>query len=193
MESKSLRSINARPDKWLQAKRGAYSLTLAKKWKTAFNRVAKGCWAKLVRHHKTSEIMRTFISSGWFSLFFIVACGSLSIAAETLPSDAVIQQRMVGTWHLNWMVLHETITIGTNGDYAALQTSAPSWTNTNRLEGTIKIKDGLMIDTVKKSSTTNEPMPLISTNVIIRLTDDQWLYRAQDRSQQLYLWERSMH
>jgi hypothetical protein len=133
--------------------------------------------------------MRAFISSGWFSLFVMVAFGLASIAAETLPSDAVMQQRIVGTWHLNWMAFTAIRTISTNGDYVDYQTSA-QWTN--RLEGSIAIRDGLMIDTVKMSSATNQPMPLISTNVIIRVTDGQWLYRAQDKSQKLYLWEKNM-
>ena len=130
--------------------------------------------------------MKAFISSGWISLLVVVACCSLSIAAETLPSDAVVQQRIVGTWHLNWMAF---TTIRTNGDYVDYQTS-PQWTN--RFEGSIAIRKGLMIDTVKKSSATNQPMPLITTNVIIRVTGGQWLYRAQDKSQKLYLWEKNM-
>jgi hypothetical protein len=133
--------------------------------------------------------MRAFISSGWFSLSVMVAFGLASIAAETLPSDAVMQQRIVGTWHLNWMAFTTIRTIGTNGNYFDYQTSA-QWTN--RLEGSIAIRNGLMIDTVKKSSATNQPMPLIFTNVIIRVTDGQWLYRAQDKSQKLYLWEKNM-
>ncbi len=128
--------------------------------------------------------MKAYILAGLFSLF-----GLSSIAADTPPSDARIQQQIAGTWFMYWMVLHETITIGTNGDYMAYDTSAPSWTNTNRLEGTIKIRDGLMIDTILKSSITNQPVPHVSTNVIIRLTDHELIFRAQDMSHSI-MWVR---
>lgn len=118
--------------------------------------------------------MRAFILAGLFSLS--------SIAADTLPSDAVIQQRMVGTWRMNWIAFQETITIGTNGDYVAYYSSPP-----DREEGKIEIRDGLWIDTLKKSSVTNQPVPHVFTNVIIRVTDHELIYRAQDRSQQILL------
>ena len=91
---------------------------------------------------------------------------------------------MVGTWFLDYYhAFQSTITIGTNGDYVAYRTSGHS--RTNKLEGTMEIRDGLMIDTLKKSSITNEPVPLVFTNVIIRVTDRELVYRAQDRSQQV--------
>jgi hypothetical protein len=128
--------------------------------------------------------MRAYISAGFFSLFVIVASGLPSFAADTPSSDSAVRQRMVGTWFMDFAhVYQSTITIGTNGDYVAYRTSGHS--RTNRLEGTIEIRDGLMIDTLKKSSITNEPVPLVFTNVIIRVTDRELVYRAQDRSQQV--------
>jgi hypothetical protein len=129
--------------------------------------------------------MKAYILAGLVSLF-----GLASIAADPLPSDEVIQQRIVGTWRMNWMVLNITTTIATNGDYVAYYQSAPSWTNTDRLEGTIKIRDGLMIDTQKKSSTTNQPVPVVSTNVIIQVTDHELIFRAPKMSPHSIMWER---
>lgn len=128
--------------------------------------------------------MRAFILAGLFSSLVIVAFGLSAIAADTPPSDAVIQQRIVGTWLMTWIAFNRTTTIGTNGDYVAYYTSPPV-----RQEGTIEIREGLMIDTIKKSSITNRPLPLVSTNVIIRLTDHELLFRAQGRSQPI-MWKR---
>jgi hypothetical protein len=128
--------------------------------------------------------MRAFILAGLFSLS--------SIAADTPPSDAVIQQRMAGTWRMNWHILESTTTIGTNGDYVSYVSYAVSNSvsmQTKRFEGTIEIKDGLMIDTSKRSSITNQPAPYVVTNVIIRLTDHELIFRAQNERQPM-MWER---
>ena len=135
--------------------------------------------AFFVRHHVASEVMRTYILAGFFSL-----CGLLSIAADTPSSDTVIQQRIVGTWLLNWIAFQCTTTISTNGDYVTYQSNPRS-----RYEGTIKIKDGLWIDTLKKCSVTNQPVPHVFTNVIIRLTDHELIFRAQNGRQPM-MWER---
>lgn len=129
--------------------------------------------------------MRAYILAGLFSLF----CLS-SIAADTPSSDAMIQKRIVGTWLLNWIAFHDITTFGTNGDYLTYSVSNSVHSQTNRLEGTIEIRDGLMIDTLKKSSFTNQPvLPHVATNEIIRLTDHELIFRAQDRSQPV-TWER---
>jgi len=124
--------------------------------------------------------MRAFILAGFCSLF----CLS-SIAADTPSSDALIQQRIVGTWHLNWIAFQCTTTISTNGDYVA------NWSDRIREEGTIEIRNGLMIDTLKKTSGTNQPVPVphVSTNIVIRLTDRELIFRSQDSSRPI-MWER---
>jgi hypothetical protein len=129
--------------------------------------------------------MRAFILAGLFSLLG----GLSSIAADTPPSDAVIQQRMVGTWIMNWHILTSFTTIATNGDYVRYDVSNSVHPETNWFAGKIEIKNGLWIDTLKKSSATNQPVPHVFTNVIIRLTDRELLFRAQDRSQPM-MWER---
>lgn len=133
--------------------------------------------------------MRTFILAGVFSLFVVVAAGLSAIVADSPPSDAVTQQRIVGTWFMNWMILQRTTTIATNGDYVSYDVSNGVHPQTNKFEGTIEIKDGLMIDTITKNSYTNMSVPLVSTNVIIRLTDHELFFRAQDKSQSI-MWER---
>ena len=91
---------------------------------------------------------------------------------------------MTGTWFLDYVhVWQSTITIASNGDYVAYRTSGR--TRTNKLEGTFEIRDGMMIDTLKKSSITNEPVPLVFTNVIIRVDEHELVFRAQGRSQEM--------
>ena len=98
-------------------------------------------------------------------------------------SDVAIRQKMTGTWFRdNFHVWQSTLTISSNGDYVAILTSK---TRTNRLEGTFVIKDGMMFDTLKKSSIASEPTPLVFTNVVIRVTDRELVYRAEDRSQKI--------
>jgi hypothetical protein len=77
--------------------------------------------------------MRAFILAGLFSLFIIVACGLSSIAADTPPSDAMIQQRIVGTWFMNWMILHRFTTIATNGDYVGYDVIPEKWQHYRRV------------------------------------------------------------
>ena len=131
--------------------------------------------------------MRAFILAGSFSLLVIVAFGLSALAADTPPSDAVIQHRIVGTWIMNWMILQRTTTIATNGDFMSYDVSNSVHPQTNWYEGTIVIKDGLMIQ--RSSITTNHPVPYVVTNVIIQLTDHELIFHSQDRSQPI-MWER---
>jgi hypothetical protein len=110
--------------------------------------------------------MRAFILAGLFSLFIIVACGLSSIAADTPPSDAMIQQRIVGTWFMNWMILHRFTTIATNGYYVGYDVINSVQKQTNMFEGKIEIKDGLMIVTSKRSGITNQPAPYVVTTLL---------------------------
>ena len=126
------------------------------------------------------SLMKAYILTGFLSLF-----GLLSIAADAPSSDALVQQRIVGTWHLNWIAMQCTTTISTNGDYVA------KWSDRTREEGIIDIRNGLMIDTLKKISGNDQPVPVphVSTNLIIRLTDHELIFRPQDSSRQI-MWER---
>lgn len=128
------------------------------------------------------SLMKAYIIIGFLSLF-----GLLSIAADAPSSDALIQQQIVGTWHLNWIAMQCTTTISTNGDYVA------NWTDSlrTREEGTIEIRNGLMIDTLKKTSGNNQPVPMphVSTNLIVRLTDHELIFQPQNGSRQI-MWER---
>ena len=79
-----------------------------------------------------------------------------------------------------------TTTIASNGNYVgqeiisnrgAFKVPARSWTNI--LEGTFDVKDGMLIDTLKKSSITNEPVPLVSTNFqLIEMNDHKLVWKT---------------
>jgi hypothetical protein len=147
----------------------------------------------IVRHHEVMKTLFTFIICS-----LVAAClsnGQSVVVTNSLPSDAAIQQKMTGTWFQEYApVSQSTIMIASNGNYVAYHTTGRIRTNNleeilevNRLEGTLEVRGGMMIDTLKKSSITNEPLPLVFTNVIIRVTDRELVYRAQNRSQELIL------
>jgi hypothetical protein len=105
-----------------------------------------------------------------------------------LPSDVEIRQSLPGTWYFYFPAtrLINTITIASNGDYVCQRVTPPpasfdgSHTSlTNKLEGTFEVKDGVLIDTLKKSSISNEPLPITFSNSIIRIDDKIFVYSNQ--------------
>jgi hypothetical protein len=102
-------------------------------------------------------------------------------------NDAELQQLMTGTWFLDYPGFTSTIIISTNGDYAAYRTGGR--THFTKLEGTQEIRGGLIIDTLKKSSIPNGPVPLVFTNILIRVDEYELVYRAQNSSQQMVFWK----
>ena len=135
--------------------------------------------------------MRAFISAGFLSLF---VSGLPCFAADAPSSDSAIQQRLVGTWCYNIKELgsSSTTTIGTNGDFVEVNVTDPNFltrgeSRTNRLEGTVEIKDGLTIFTFKSVSFTNQPVHVMFTNVVIRVTDNEWVCHDLGRSDPIIL------
>lgn len=97
-------------------------------------------------------------------------------------ANAGMQQRIVGTWSMSQsQFFKQTITITTNGDYVALQTTAPF--QTNRLEGTMTVNGVYLVDTIKKSSRTNEPVPQSFTNKLVRVNSRELLFQTPGHGQ----------
>jgi hypothetical protein len=105
----------------------------------------------------------------------------------------MIRQKMTGTWSLDygkqgvikmwpdtnsWTNTH-TLTIASDGTYLALHTlSNGHEIKTNIYEGTFVVKDGMLIDTIKKCSITNQPVPVVMPpDKIIRVTDHELVVR----------------
>ena len=87
-----------------------------------------------------------------------------------------------------------TLTIATNGDYVCLRTNTllgsfdkSTTLLTNKLEGTFEVKNGVLIDIIKKSSITNETMPIIFSNPIVIVDNELFGYRNQESGQVTYL------
>lgn len=98
-------------------------------------------------------------------------------------SDADIRQRLPGTWLFDspGHYFRSTLTIASNGGYVCqLTVSNRQSIRTNELEGTYQVKDGILIDTITKSSITNEPVPLVFSNQIIRVNNSEFVYRRLD-------------
>jgi hypothetical protein len=95
-------------------------------------------------------------------------------------SDSQMQKKLVGTWVLEETYakggdFKSTITVTTDGVYLCdLMTHSSSNVIRNfTLEGTWKIKDGILIDTTTKHSITNVHLPLISNAKVLRLDDQE--------------------
>jgi len=99
-----------------------------------------------------------------------------SQATNSLPSDAEIQQKMTGMWLIDTRYLKSMLIIASNGDYVCHLTQG----GTYQLEGKIQVRDGIMIDTLTKSSITNEPVPSTFTNQIIRVNDHELVWKRLD-------------
>ncbi len=135
--------------------------------------------------------MKASISAVFLSL---LVSGLACFADDAPSSDSTIQQRLVGTWFYNIRELgsSSTTTIGTNGDFVEVNVTDPNFlksgeSRTNRLEGTVEIKDGLTIFTFKRVSFTNQPVHVMFTNVVIRVTDHEWVCHDLGKSDPIIL------
>ena len=81
-----------------------------------------------------------------------------------------------------WIVIGDdgyfksTTTIDTNGNYVANAVYKSHWDEilrTNHIEGTFKIQDGLLVDTMLKNRNTNAELPCISRAKIIRFDEQE--------------------
>jgi hypothetical protein len=94
-------------------------------------------------------------------------------ATNSLPSDAEIQQKMTGTWLIDKSYMKSMLTIASNGGYVCHLTHG----GTCQLEGKFQVRDGILIDTITKSSITSEPVPINFTNQIIRVNDHELVWK----------------
>jgi hypothetical protein len=124
-------------------------------------------------------------------LALIASVPSTGQSAETtnnLPDDATIQQRIVGTWWYfpepyhyfedTLLYTKSKLTIASSGDYLCEITfKHGAVIQTNELEGKYRVKDGMLISTITKLSITNQPVPMVFTNQVVRVNDRELVYR----------------
>jgi predicted TIM-barrel enzyme len=100
------------------------------------------------------------------TLAFVVAgCGR--------RGDARLQEGLTGTWvatgsYANGESFKSTVAISPNGNYLVVF-SKPGQNRTNSMEGTLRVRDGQVIDTVIKRNTINQTAPTSTRARIVRL------------------------
>jgi hypothetical protein len=98
------------------------------------------------------------------------------LAGCNRQSDAQARKNLTGTWTLsgdNSVASHfkSTITVDPSGDYVCQVVLQSRWdgvTRTNDLAGRWEVRDGILIDTMTKHSSTNARLPMISRSRVVR-------------------------
>jgi len=92
------------------------------------------------------------------------------------PSDARIQQLMVGTWDIDQGDgVHGTLMIAPDGNFKS-QFTGYRGGHTVILDGTGFIKDGVWVETITKNNTTNA-VPRVSHNRIVHVNAHDYVIR----------------
>jgi hypothetical protein len=107
--------------------------------------------------------------------------------------DARLQQKLIGIWSLHidkdtggqtyagGQTFDSSLTVASNGAYAAELTTAGSLgVRKFKIEGTMEIKDGFLIDTMLKHSNTNFTHSSVSRARIIRFDDNELFVKYQE-------------
>jgi hypothetical protein len=99
------------------------------------------------------------------SILILVGCG------RKTQDDALIQRQLAGTWIGDGGVVITTNTIDVDGRYSSVVVQ--SNVVVARLEGTLKVRDGFMINTITNHSQTNLELPIICRATMIRLSNSE--------------------
>ena len=110
--------------------------------------------------------------------FFAVVLLVTACSRHEDSADDKIRKKLLGTWVLEARYeggsdMRSTVTIAPDGSYACTL-DLPGRTNGPRtisMEGTFRVEDGFLIDTVTKHSQTNAKWPNTSRSRIVRIDD----------------------
>jgi hypothetical protein len=118
--------------------------------------------AFVVRHHLDAPVI-VLIS------LLVVGCGH---------SDAKIQQGLAGTWDIDkGFGVHGTVVTDLDGNYKSQFTGYKDG-HISIVEGTLLVKDGVLVDTVTKDNATNA-VPRIYRGQIVRIDKDEFVMREE--------------
>jgi hypothetical protein len=98
--------------------------------------------------------------------------------------DSAVRENLPGVWHVNFLSAKEgggesTFVIAPNGDFTH-KTISPDGMNIIESFGAFQIKDGVLVETVTKSSYTNWHLPFVRRARIIRAADREMVVMFED-------------
>jgi hypothetical protein len=104
---------------------------------------------------------------------FLIFALVMLLAGCNRQGDAQARKNLPGTWTLvaDGKNPKSTIIVDPNGDYICEVIAQSSWdgvTRTYNLAGRWEVRDGILIDTMTKNSSTNARLPMISRSRIVR-------------------------
>ena len=114
--------------------------------------------------------MKNTISLGIMAATILLAgCGKKD-NSSLMPDDAVIRQKIVGTWKLNPdPKTTALLTVNSDGTLLGKDDSTPGG---EVVGGTWKVTNGYFIVTMTNK---NSPEPEIETNLVVQLNDHEWV------------------
>jgi hypothetical protein len=93
-------------------------------------------------------------------------------------ADRASQKKLSGTWHQIALYEHGgrseiATTIASDGSYVSdiIFHNSDSTTGTNKTEGTMRVKDGVLVATVTRYKGTNMEVPMVTRARIVRIDD----------------------
>lgn len=116
-------------------------------------------------------------------IVFLTACKKHN-EIKPAPSEFELQQRLVGKWSCskdytnelstNGTTFESSVTVASNGTYVGdLSEYNPTHLKSWHIEGTWKINNGFLIDTITKHSSTNAILPIEERAKIIRFDTNE--------------------
>src|SRR5208282_3883954 len=92
------------------------------------------------------------------------------------PSDVQVSQMLTGTWFMTIDGASEyQIAIATDGSFVS-HVSTSDGGASSQIEGTILVTNGMLVDTVTKTSDTNAHVPFVSYMKIYSMTDSELVF-----------------
>jgi hypothetical protein len=124
----------------------------------------------------------------WFSAFTMM----LLLTGCTRHGDAAVRTILPGTWTVTGDSselghFKSMITVDRSGDYVSQVIFQGQWdgvTRTSNLAGTFEVRDGILIDTMRKHSNTNAVLPRISRAHIVRFDERELVLKEEANNQQ---------
>jgi hypothetical protein len=104
------------------------------------------------------------------------------LAGCSRKGDAWIRKELVGTWasagsYANGSTFKSTMTIARGDNYVCevVVHSESGPTRTVKIEGTLQVRDGVLIDTMTKHSNTNAVLPMSTRRRIVRIDEREMI------------------